>query len=270
MKLALQTFSKFKKDLGLILRENLFEIIIHGSYVLDDFRANFGDIDFIVLTHTNLDAKTIKSLSSLHKKYRSEKALLLHQLEGTYYPKFFMESPFHGLYIGTSRMKTINSLENSFVDLRLVNQCGLKLLGTNCNIYNPTETDILIEQQSDSLTFRKTISQNNSLDIGFWLSLIHASARTLFYRANKVIGAKTEACQWCLKQPELEAFYELFNYAKTLRFPYSEGVMQKHTKISCVALLGIADVWCNNKSLSNIETRGKNVKQSNNSKNNIS
>jgi len=257
MKLALQTFSKFKKDLELILREDLFEIIIHGSYVLDDFRANIGDIDFIVLTHTNLDEKTIKSLLSLHKKYRLEKVLLLHQLEGTYYPKFFMESPFLGLYIGTSRMKAINSMKNSFVDLRLVNQSGLKLLGTNCNIYNPTETEILIEQLSDSLAFRKTISQNNSLDIGFWVSLIHASARTLFYRANRVIESKTEACKWCLKQPDLEEFYELFNYTKTLRFPYRKDIIQRHTKTSCIALLDITNVWCNDKSISNIETRGK-------------
>lgn len=256
MELALQTFTKFTEDLRLILRKNLFEIIIHGSYVLDDFRANLGDLDFIVLTNANLDEESNKNLSSLHEKYRSEKALLLHQLEGTYYPKSFMENPenpLFGLYIGTSKMKSITSRQNSFMDLRLVNQHGLKLLGTNCNTYNPIETEMLTEQESDSMAFKQTISQTNSLDIGFWISLILWSARTLFYRANRIIGSKTEACQWCLEQSELEEYHELFDYAEKLRYPYQEGMIKNHNKNTCMNLLDMVNVQSNNKSNNRIE-----------------
>lgn len=245
MDLALQTFHKFAEDLVLILNDNLFDIIIHGSYVLDDFRPNQGDLDFIVLTHENLDEISNRRLISLHKKYRSEKLLLTYQLEGTYYPKFFMENSFLGLYIGTGRMKFISSRENSFIDLRLVKQCGVKILGSSFEMYNPTETEILIEQKLDCRGFKQTISQSGTLDAGFWIALIHASARTLFYRANRRIASKTEACQWCIEQPEIRDFYELFVFAKKLRFPYKKSIIQKHIRVSCGDLLDFVVTRCN-------------------------
>ncbi len=245
MHIAKETFNQFAEDLRLTLKENLFEIIIHGSYVLGDFRANLGDLDFIVLSDESLDEKTNRNLSSLHEKYRSEKSLLLHQLEGTYYPKSFMKNPekvLLGLYIGTSGMKSITSRHNSYMDLRLINLYGLMLLGSNCNTYNPSEAQLMAEQKSDCQAFKHTIARDSSLDLGFWISVIHWSARTLFYRANNWIRSKTEACQWCSEQPDLEEFLELFNFAKPLRYPYQKGRVQNQTKITCLNLLDLVDI----------------------------
>ena len=75
MKIAQQTFDQFAEDLMDILKENLFEIIIHGSYVLGDFKANLGDLDYMVITNTRLDEETNSKLFDLHDKYRSERYL---------------------------------------------------------------------------------------------------------------------------------------------------------------------------------------------------
>lgn len=256
MELAQKAFCKFTDDLSEILVENLFEIIIHGSYVLGDFRANLGDLDFVVLTKESLDEETNKILFGLHEKYRSEKSLLLHQLEGAYYPKSFMKSlegMFLGCYIGTSKMKTITALQNSLMDLRLINQHGMLLLGSNCEVFNPSEAELLIEQKSNLQSFKQAISEVSQSDLGFWMSSVHWSARTLFFRAKGVIGSKTQACQWCTEQTELDEFKTLFDFAKSQRFPYENGTLQEKIKISCSRLLDLVDIWSENNSITRIK-----------------
>lgn len=244
MQIVQETLRQFTDDLRLILNENLFEIIIYGSYVLGDFRSNFGDLDFLVLTNGNWNDKVNESLLGLHEKYRSQKQLLLHQLEGTYYPKSFMRNPENtllGLYIGTGRMKSIDSRKTSYMDLRLIKVKGLMLLESNCSIYDPSEADLRKEQNADIRGFRSTIENGSQVDFGFWISLIHWCARTLFYRANGSIGSKKVACQWCSKQSALSDFQELFKTAEALRYPYQERTIKDNTKMACIKLLDMID-----------------------------
>lgn len=246
MKIARQTFDCFTRDLTEILGENLFEIIIHGSYALGDFRVNLGDLDYIVVTNNNLDEPTNSRLFELHKKYRSERYLLLHQLEGTFYPKHFLKTlggQFTGCYIGTGRKgwKTITSLQNSYMDLRQINEHCIKLLNKNLRIYNPSESEISEEQKSDLKAFKDSAKLNNDTEIEFWISTIHWCSRTIFYVANRKIGSKTKACHWCSQQPELEAFIDLFKEAEGQRFPYKETGTQDQIKDTCIALLNIVD-----------------------------
>lgn len=245
MKIAQQTFDQFTDDLKDILKENLFEIIIHGSYVLDDFRANLGDLDYIVLTNRSLDENTNTKLFRLHEKYRSERSMLLHQLEGTFYPKHFLENlkgQFSGCYIGSSSMKTITALKNSYMDLRLINEQGILLLGTSPQIYNPGEPEILNAQISDLKAFRDSAMQSNDTKIGLWISAIHWCSRTLFYLANRKIGSKTDACHWCIQQPKLKAFKSWFKEVECLRSPYKETRIPEKAKDACLSLLGFVDI----------------------------
>ncbi|MBD3278732.1 MAG: hypothetical protein GF388_10565 [Candidatus Aegiribacteria sp.] len=244
MQIVEETLRKFADDLSLILKGNLFEIIIHGSYVLGDFQANHGDIDFLGLTHDNFDEETVANLIGLHKGYRKSRQLLLHQLEGTYYPKYFLCNPeeaLSGLYIGTTGMKPIYSRKNSYMDLRLINRKGLMLLGNQAETFDPSEADLIEEQKADSQGFRDTIDKATSIDLGFWISMIHWCARTFFYRAKGEIGSKTEACQWCARQPALEDFNQLFNMAESLRYPYPRREILKTTKTKCIKLLDMLD-----------------------------
>lgn len=244
MQIVKETFSKFTDDLLLILKENLFEIIIHGSYVLDDFQANKGDIDFLVLAHGNWGDEANTDLIRLHERYREDRQFLLHQLEGTYYPKSFMrnpEEPLFGLYVGTTVMKPITSRKNSYMDLRLINRKGLKLLGSQSETFDPNETDLLKEQKADLQGFRREIENGIRIDFGFWISLIHWCARTLFYRAKSAIGSKTVSCQWCSRQPALAGFQHLFTMAESMRYPYHKRELPEIAKIKCIKLLDMLD-----------------------------
>lgn len=230
-----------------ILGENLFEIIIHGSYALGDFRADLGDLDYLIVTNRNLDISTTSRLFDLHDKYRSERCFLLHQLEGTFYPKQFLkylEGQFTGCYIGTSRKgwKTIISLQNSNMDLRLINEHGIMLLGRNPKIYNPNELEILNEQRSDLKEFRDAVMQSNDAEIDLLISIIHWCARTLFYMADRKIGSKTDACRWCIQQPELEAFKNSFQEVECQRSPYKETKIPEIARDTCLALLGFMEI----------------------------
>lgn len=245
MRKVRETFRRFENDLRTILDDSLFEIIIHGSYVLGDFRPNFGDLDFMVLCEKSLDEGTIESLSSLHTGYRSDKPLLLHQLEGSYCPKSIMrnpEEPFVGFYVGTTRMKPINSRQNSYMDFSLIQQQGLFLLGSNCEVYEPGGEELLNQQFSDCAAFRRTLSEIGSIDAGFCISLIHWGARTLFHRAKGRIASKTEACRWCSEQKDLKEFRDLFIFAEPLRSPFGEATMNSRTGESCTGLLDLMDV----------------------------
>ena len=226
--------------------DNLFEIVIHGSYALSDFQANRGDLDYLVVTNRNLDEEINSKLFELHENYRYRRSLLLYQLEGTFYPKHFLknlEGEFKGCYIGTSRKgwKTITSLQNSYIDLRLINEHGFMLLGRNPQIYNSSELEILNEQKSDLISFKNSAMRGNDAEIGLWISTIHWCSRTLFYQANRKIGSKTDACRWCIQQPELEAFKSSFQKVEFLRSPYKETRIPEKAKKTRLALLGFVD-----------------------------
>lgn len=98
------------------------------------------------------------------------------------------------------------------------------------------------EHRKNKLTLDKqAISEVSQSDLRFWMSLVHWSARTLFFRAKGVIGSKTQACQWCTEQAELDEFQAIFNFAKSQRFPYENVTLQEKTKISCSRLLDLVD-----------------------------
>ena len=64
--IALRTTKQFKTDLISILGDNLYEILIHGSYVLGDFTPNSGDLDYTILAEHNLSNSSIAKLYKLH------------------------------------------------------------------------------------------------------------------------------------------------------------------------------------------------------------
>lgn len=237
-----QTLDQFKQDLIQLLGDNLFEIIIHGSFVLNDFQPGKGDLDYMVITNENLDDLVNSRLFELHDKYRTEKHLFLHQLEGTFYPKHFLKklsSPFTGCYIGTGRTgwRTTSSFQNSFMDLRLINEHGMYLLGKNPKIYNPLNFEILEEQLSDLETFITSAKTVRNVGIGIWITIVHWCSRTILYSSTGRIGSKTEACRWCAKRPELEPFRDVFKNAECRRYPYGEEVVSSLARTAYMALL---------------------------------
>jgi hypothetical protein len=239
---AQRTFDRFLADLGSILGSNLYDVIIHGSFVLGDFRPNRGDLDYIVVTRADLDEETNGALFELHDRYRSAKRLLLHQLEGTFYPRRVLRSPtsrFVGCYIGTGRRgwRTITSFQNSAMDLRIAGELGKHLLGRDVPMYRPSESDIRQEQRRDLASLTGAARRRRNGDMGFWVSLVHWCARTIYYLEHGQPASKSQACDWCRKAARGSGFDELFKLAEHRRHPYGQAAVGQGTRTLCRALL---------------------------------
>jgi hypothetical protein len=242
MDLVERTLDRFAQDLRQVLGGQLVEVVIHGSYVLGDFRPNRGDLDYIVVTNADLGKAANARLFDLHDGYRSAKALLLHQLEGTFYPQDFLATlapPFVGCYIGTTRRgwRTISTLQNSYIDLRLAGQCGRRLLGTAVPLYQPSEADILREQRATLADQLAAADGTGELSLGHWMSAAHWCARTLCHRATGRVVSKLEACRWARTVVPRDDLRKLLDLAEGMRYPYGTEPAEDWVEAACRKLL---------------------------------
>jgi hypothetical protein len=246
MNIVRQTLNRFTDDLKEILKDNLHEIIIHGSYALGDFRPNRGDLDYIVVTEHDLDTSTNNEIFNLHDNYRANRELLLHQLEGTFYPRAILshlDLPFVGCYIGTGRSgwRTITTFQNSYIDLRVIEKKGIFLLGSCVPVYRPTEDEIRTEMKTDHCRLVRTATDRAIDGIGFWCAIVHWCARTICYLKTGLLASKADACRWCKDSENLGEFGELFDMAENRRYPYGDEKATDGFKSKCQKLLQLVD-----------------------------
>lgn len=242
MDIVEQTLDRFTHDLQRVLGDTLLDVIVHGSYVLGDFRPNHGDLDYIVVTNGDLNEAVNATLFELHDSYRSGQSFLLHQLEGTFYPKGLLRTlalPFVGCYIGTGRRgwRTITTFQNSYIDLRIAEEHGRQLLGAVVPIYRPTEADILREQRVTLENQIATADSIEDLSIGYWMSAAHWCARTMYYRATGKVVPKSEGCRWARTVVQRDDLRELLSLAEGQRYPYEPGPVEDWMRVACRELL---------------------------------
>ncbi len=93
MQIVEKTLTRFRENLRRHFADSLSDAIIHGSYVLGDFRPNRGDLDFVLVFHSSVTDAQVLDLFALVGDYRETPRLLLHQLEGTAYPWWVLPMP---------------------------------------------------------------------------------------------------------------------------------------------------------------------------------
>lgn len=223
-----RVFEVFANDLDRILSDNLYEIIIHGSYALGDFRPGQGDVDYIVATRNDVDPSEAEALFALHDSYRAQTTGILRQLEGTFYPLAVLARPgnsFRGVYIGTGRAgwRIIDSVQNGWFDFILAADCGIKLLGNPIHIYRPTREEIQAELRRDHRSFSDCIQKEGAISHGLYYAIIHWCARTLYYLHANTVSSKGSACEWCASQNEFARYSKLFDAAADQRYPYGDA-----------------------------------------------
>ena len=69
----LQELTSFKSDMFKVFNKDLYEIVIHGSFCLDEFRRHYGDLDFIVFLDKPFNYKLEKRIYEIFECYRSDK-----------------------------------------------------------------------------------------------------------------------------------------------------------------------------------------------------
>jgi hypothetical protein len=243
-----ETLARFKADLVHIFGNNLLEIMMHGSYVLGDFRPHQGDLDYTILTERDLSDTEIDALFTLHDSYRRSRDLLLYQLEGTTYPERVManiQQPFVGCYIGTGRKgwRRIDTFQNSFIDLMIMKRHGIGLFGRNTAIYKPTEAEVHTEELKDLCSLTEALSNVVDTGSGIAFAVVHWCARTFYYLETGRIASKREACVWCGSENRLKPFWILFDQAKDKRYPYEDQGSEVLGKEKCGDLLKKAKEW---------------------------
>ncbi|OCL26604.1 hypothetical protein U472_11510 [Orenia metallireducens] len=78
---------KFVSNVNNILKQQLVSIYILGSLAVGDFNLNSSDIDFLVITETNLKKEIITYLRNMHYELVSNNPIWGDRLEGSYISK---------------------------------------------------------------------------------------------------------------------------------------------------------------------------------------
>ncbi len=223
-------FDQFASHIEAILGNNLRSILLFGSYVLNDFTEGQGDLDFMVLTTYNLDAKAIQGIFQFHEALRAGAlGVLGAQLEGTYYPLSLVMAPLSGegkgCYIGTRRegWRSLSRNVNSLMDYAMLSRVGQVIHGEDLRafLYVPTPSE-LIQEMHDASRHHQTFLEKPELPPGFAVSLVHWITRNLIYLATHQIVSKTKAGIWYCAEYSPAIHQDLVQYCLPLRHPYSD------------------------------------------------
>ncbi|MHB1456003.1 MAG: nucleotidyltransferase domain-containing protein [Armatimonadota bacterium] len=195
--------NRFSRNLGGIIGDNLLSVILFGSAVMGDFRPGEGDLDFVVVTRTDMSDSDCKAIFDLHDRMRTgEMGQLAVQLEGTYYPVAIMRDPHNakagGCYIGTSRRnwRHIDSSKNSMMDYAIIRTFGVTCGGEEIRhlFYAPSRVELLDEINRNLDANIEGCAEHNSS--GFALAMFHWAPRALCFVMTGEIVSKTQGALW--------------------------------------------------------------------------
>ncbi|MBN1640271.1 MAG: DUF4111 domain-containing protein [Anaerolineae bacterium] len=66
------------------LHRELLGVVLHGSLALGDFRPYRSDVDFVVVTHSELPPGALPGLAAMHRRVRATGLPWVSRLEGSY------------------------------------------------------------------------------------------------------------------------------------------------------------------------------------------
>lgn len=203
----INTMNRFSRDLSDILGDNLLSVILFGSAVMGDFRPGEGDLDFVVVTRTDLSDSDCKAIFDLHDRMRTgEMGRLAAQLEGTYYPDAIIRDPHNtkagGCYIGTSRRnwRQVDSNKNSMMDYAIIRALGVTSGGEEIRylFYEPSRAELLDEIVRSLDANIEGCAEHNG--VGFALAMFHWAPRALCFAMTGEIVSKTKGAMWYASQ----------------------------------------------------------------------
>ncbi len=113
---VLEVLEQFKDDITALVKNKLFDIVLHGSTVDDSFVPGKGDIDFLVFLSAPVNEAEYVAIKNYHKKLRQNNTLMA-QLEGCYLVlNHNLEQILGGVYIGSTESRWRQFEGNTFIE----------------------------------------------------------------------------------------------------------------------------------------------------------
>lgn len=198
-----KAINTMKLNIVNILEPNTPSIYIYGSYVLDDFKLGWSDIDILVLTESQITEEQAKSLVGLRQ------AMLVDEPDNPYYRSFeggmltldafLSKKTDRVVYWGTSGERITDKYAfDSFGMAELV-ESSVLLYGKDIRkeLKYPTFHELYADVKRHYETIRKYAHTTGRSFYSFgWMLDIARCIYTL--RTGKII-AKTNAAEWALE-----------------------------------------------------------------------
>ena len=203
MKFLNKSIKVMVDNISQVLKDNLLSIYIYGSYVLNDFKLGWSDIDILVLTKKELDSDTAEKLIYLRQcllkneprnnYYRSFEGVML-SLDG-----FLMNKKENVVYWGTKGEKI---KQTGFIDafsMKLLINNSKLIFGTDVRdkFKEPTYQELLegVIKHYETIREHAKITGRNVYSFGWFLDI----SRCIYTLETGEIISKTEAGKWALK-----------------------------------------------------------------------
>lgn len=233
---------KIKKELPVVLKDNLYGIYVFGSLTYGGFRPKSSDIDCVAVTNKILSDEEFDRLEKWYKKLLRENYQLAKRLEMSYavknnlFSKNITKTP--KFFKGRFNKKSDSDANNPITWLNIKNN-GLTVFGPEPKAFVPAiDSKILknaLKTEFDYINRRlkKFLSEDWSK-----VYVILTFCRILYTLKNNKIATKKRAAEWCLKNlprkyhpiilAAIKALVRAVNW-KNLRHP-AHGVSERSLK----------------------------------------
>jgi Domain of unknown function (DUF4111)/Nucleotidyltransferase domain len=223
----------FATNLKTLLADQLFGLYLYGSLALGDFNPQTSDVDFIVITHTDLSPDQIDQLRQLHTAFAASDSPYAHNLEAAYTPRAALNNRFP-----TEAQYPQVEKENPFFLAPLeigwpfqrhtLREHGRTILGSDLKtLIDPVDHADLVQSLTIILTGWQTQSQTDPSWLT-WVNDPHAQAfvvltlcRSLYFLKNGDLASKPASAHWAINHLQSHpAFPILIQHALTTQlFP---------------------------------------------------
>ncbi len=205
---VLEVLEQFKDDITALVKNKLFDIVLHGSTVDDSFVPGKGDIDFLVFLSAPVNEAEYVDIKNYHKKLRQNNTLMA-QLEGCYLVlNHNLEQILGGVYIGSTESRWRQFEGNIFNALDRAH-----ISAQHYALYSRVKMDSLFKYDFKDVKNEIILNLNETItlldridDYDFKLHAIHASARSLFTYRNHAFISKKAALKWLSQMPEFNDY----------------------------------------------------------------
>lgn len=211
---------EFVSNVNSILKEKLVSIYILGSLAVGDFNLNSSDIDFLVITKTNIKKEIINYLRNMHYEIVENNPMWGDRLEGSYISKDKLkefQSPENPRpYIHNGQLKLLRYGNEWIIEKYVLKEHGIIIKGEDLR----SEIKCIKQKDLKRATLKilynwwKPMINNKSklYNDEYQAYAVLSMCRVIYTLHHGTVVSKPTAAQW-VKRELSEEWNLLINYA---------------------------------------------------------